>query len=126
MARNHSTEFHTSKQDEPVTTELLNKALEVPGLTRKHDVGGGHHYQSDQQSTKITDYKINTREEDLFSSDTIGTEDVTKVMRKAFNMVERFINNMLPKSSRLQAPTIVEDSNETINRNKSQIWFLLL
>ena len=43
MAGSHITEFHTPEQEEPVTTELLNKALNVPELTRKHGVGGGHH-----------------------------------------------------------------------------------
>ena len=33
-------------------------------------------------------------------------------------MVKGFINDMLPKSSRLQAPTIVKDNNKTTNRNK--------
>ena len=39
-------------------------------------------------------------------------------MGKTLNMVKGFINGMLPKSSYLQAPTIVEDSNETTNRNE--------
>ena len=47
MAGSHITESHTSKQEEPVTSELLNKASNVPGLTRKHDAGGGHYNQSD-------------------------------------------------------------------------------
>ena len=33
-------------------------------------------------------------------------------------MVEGFINDMLSKSSRLQAPTIIRDNNKTININK--------
>ena len=43
MVGSRITEFHTSKQEEPVTTELLNKASNVPELTCKHDAGGGHH-----------------------------------------------------------------------------------
>ena len=39
-------------------------------------------------------------------------------MRKTLNMVEGFINNMLPKSSHLQTPTYVEDSNKTTNINE--------
>ena len=39
-------------------------------------------------------------------------------MGKTLNMVEGFINDMNLKSSYLQAPTIVEDSNETTNRNE--------
>ena len=39
-------------------------------------------------------------------------------MGKALNMVERFISDMLPKSSYLQVPAIVEDSNGTTNGNE--------
>ena len=39
-------------------------------------------------------------------------------MGKTLNMVEGFIKDMLPKSTRLQAPTIVIDNNETTNRNE--------
>ena len=39
-------------------------------------------------------------------------------MGKTLNMVEGFVNDMLPKSSYLQAPTVVEDSNETTNGNE--------
>ena len=46
MAGSHITKFHTSKQEEPITTELLNKASNVPKLTYKHDAGRGHHNQS--------------------------------------------------------------------------------
>ena len=53
-----------------------------------------------------------------FPSNTVEKEDVTKVMRKTLNMVEGFINDMLPKSTYLQAPTIVEDNNKTTNRNE--------
>ena len=81
-------------------------------------VVGGHHNQSNQRSSKPTDYKINTCEDGSFSSETMGKEDVAKVIGKTLNMVEGFINVMLPKSSRLQAPTIVEDINETTNRNE--------
>ena len=48
----------------------------------------------------------------------MGKEGVAKVMGKTLNMVEGFINDMLPKSSHLQAPTIVEDNNNTTNRNE--------
>ena len=37
MAGSHITKFYRSKQEEPVTTELLNKVSNVPELTRKHD-----------------------------------------------------------------------------------------
>ena len=33
-------------------------------------------------------------------------------------MLERFISDMISKSNYLQAPTIVEDSNETTNENE--------
>ena len=33
-------------------------------------------------------------------------------------MVKGFINDMLPKSNCLQAPTIIEDSNETTYKNE--------
>ena len=39
MGGSHITKFHTSKQEEPVTTELLNKASNLPGLTCKHSAG---------------------------------------------------------------------------------------
>ena len=56
----HITEFRTSEQKEPVPTELLNKASNVPGLNLKHGAGGGQHNRSDQRSAKPTDYKLNT------------------------------------------------------------------
>ena len=80
MTGSHIIEFHTSKQEEPVTTELLNKVSNVPGLTCKHDAGGGHHNQSDQQSAKPTDYKLNTHENDSFSSDAVGKKVVFKLL----------------------------------------------
>ena len=49
----------------------------------------------------------------------MGKEDVAKVMGKTLNMVKGFTNVMLPKSSRLQVPTIVKDNNETTNRNET-------
>ena len=39
-------------------------------------------------------------------------------MGKNLNMVEGFMNIMMPKSSCLQAATIVEDSNKTTKRNE--------
>ena len=111
MMRSHITEFHTSKQEEPVITELLNKASNVPGLIHKHGASGRHHNQSDGTSAKPTDYKLNTRKDGSFPPNIVGKEDVTKVMGKTHNMVEGFINDMLPKSSRLQAPTTVDNIN---------------
>ena len=64
------------------------------------------------------DYKLNTREDGSFFSNTVEKEDVAKVMGKTLNMVEGFINVMLPKSNCLKAPIIVEDNKETTNRNK--------
>ena len=58
MTGSHITEFHTSEQEEPVTTELLNKASDVPGLTCKHDDGGRHYNQSNQISAKPTNYNV--------------------------------------------------------------------
>ena len=43
MTGSHITKFHTSKQEEPVTTELLNKASNVPELTYRDDASGVHH-----------------------------------------------------------------------------------
>ena len=118
MAGSHIAEFHASKQEEPVTTELLNKALDVPEVTCKHVAGGGHHNQNDPRSAKSTDYKPNTCKNDSFSSNTVGKKDIAKVMGRTINMVEGFINDMLPKSSYLQDPTIVKDSNKTTNINE--------
>ena len=39
-------------------------------------------------------------------------------MGKTLNMVEGFINDVLPKSSCLETPTVAENSNETTNRNR--------
>ena len=118
MAGSHITELHTSKQEESVMTELLNKALNIPGLSCKHGTSRGHPNQSDSQSANSTDYRLNTHMDGSFSSNTIGNKDVAKVIGKSLNMVEEFINDMLPKSSYLQAPTIVKDSNETTIRNE--------
>ena len=82
MAESHITEFHTPKQEELVATELLNKALNVPEVTRKHGSDEGHHNQSDPQSAKSADCKLNTCKDELFSSDTIGNRDITRVMGK--------------------------------------------
>ena len=82
MPGNHITEFHTTKQKEPVTTELLNKLSTIPEVTRKHDADGGHHNQSDPQSAKSADCKLNASKDESFSSDTIGNGDVARVMGK--------------------------------------------
>ena len=120
MAGSHVIEFHTSKQRELVTTKLLNKASNVSGLTLQYGVGGGHRNQSNRRSVKPTDYKLNiTHEDDSFSSNTVGKEDVAKVIGKTLIIVEGFVNVILPKSSRLKAPTIMEDNKETTNRNES-------
>ena len=66
MAGSHITEFHTLEHKEPVTTELLNKVSNVPEVTRKHDTGQRHHNQSDPQSAKSADCKLNTRKDELF------------------------------------------------------------
>ena len=68
MTGSYITKFHTSKQEEPVTTELLNKASNVLELIRKHDAGRGHHNPSDSQSAKSTDYKLNTCKNDSYPS----------------------------------------------------------
>ena len=118
MVKSHIIEFHTSKPKESFTTELLNKASNVPGLTHKHSAGEGHHNQSNWIYAKPTDYKLNIRKDGSFSSNTVGKKDVAKFMGKTLNIVKKFINNMLPKLSRFQAPIIVEDNNEIINRNE--------
>ena len=118
MAGSYITKSHIFKQEESVTTELLNKTSNVPGLTRKHDAGGGYHNQSNRRSAKPIDHKLNTCEDSSFPFNTVEKEDVAKVMGKTLNMVEGFINDMLPKSTYLQAPTIVEDNNKTTNRNE--------
>ena len=82
MTGSHITEFYTSKQEGPVTTELLNQVLNEPEVTCKHGAGGGHHNQSDPGSAKPTDFKLNTRKDDSFSSNTVGKKDVAKVMGK--------------------------------------------
>ena len=72
IAGSHITELHTPKQEEPVTTELLNKVSDVLEVTHKHGAGGGRHNQSDPQSAKSADCKLNTRKDEPFSSDAIG------------------------------------------------------
>ena len=118
MVGNHITIFYTPKQEEPVTTELLNKVSNVPEVTRKHGAYGGYNNQSDPQTSKSTDCKLNICKNESFSSDTTGNGDVARVMRKTFNIVEGLISDMLPKSSYLQGSTIVKDNNETTNGNE--------
>ena len=118
MARSHIIKFHTLKQEELFTTELLNKASNIPETTCKHDTGGGNHNQSGPRSATSTGYKLNTRKDDSFFSNTVGKKDVAKVMGKSLNMVREFINDMLPKSIYIQDPTIGKDSNKTTNRNE--------
>ena len=87
-------------------------------MTRKHGADGGHHIQCDLQSVKFADCRFNTCKDESFFFNTIENEDIAKVMGKTLNIVEGFINDMLPKSSYLRASTIVEDSNETTNGNE--------
>ena len=65
------TKFHTHKHKEPVTTELLNKVLNAPGAARKYNTSRGHHNRSDTQSTTSIDYKLATRKDESFSSETV-------------------------------------------------------
>ena len=118
MTGSHITEFHIPKHKEPVTTELLNKVLNVLELTHKHGASQGHHNQSDPQSTKSADCKLPTRKDESFSSNVIRNRDVAKVMGKTLDMVEGFISDILPKSSYLKVPNIVKDSNETTDGMK--------
>ena len=118
MSVSHITEFHTLEHEEPVTTDLLNKVSNAPEVTRKHNAGWRHHNRSDSKSTTCADCKLPTCKDESFSSNTIGNGDVLEVMGENNDMVERLISDMLPKSSYLQAPTIVKDSNETTNGNE--------
>ena len=118
MAESHITEFHTPKHKEPFTTELLNKVLNVPEVTHKHDAGRGHHNQSDPSSTKSVDCKNPTCKDESFSSNAIGNGNITKNIGKNLDMAEGIFRDMLRKSSYLKTPTIVKDSNETTDENK--------
>ena len=89
MAGSHITEFHRHEQEEPVTTELLNKVSHVQEVTHKHYAGGGNHNQSDPKSTTSADCKLPTRKGDMIS-----------------------------ELSYLEAPTSTKDSNETSNENR--------
>ena len=79
MAGSNITKFHTHKHKEPVTTELLNKVSNTPEVTRKHDVGRGHHNRSDPQSTTSADCKLPTRKDESFSSDAVKMETLQKL-----------------------------------------------
>ena len=83
MTGSHITEFHTSRQEEPDTTDLLNKVLDVPEETPKHGTDEGHHNQCDPQFAKSADCKLNTPKDESFSSDTLGNRDVAKVRGKS-------------------------------------------
>ena len=120
MPGSHITEFHITKQKEPVTTELLNMVSNVPEVTCKYGADGGHHNQSDSQSAKSADCKLNASKDESFFSNIIGNGDVARVIRKILNMMEGFISDILPKSSYLQAPTIVEDSHDTTDGNEME------
>ena len=87
-------------------------------MTLKHGAGRGHYNQSNPQSTKSADCKVATCKDESFSSNAIGNGDVTEVMGGNLDMVEGFISDMLPESSYLEAPAVVEDSNETTDRNE--------
>ena len=58
MAGSHITKFHTHEHEEPVTTELLNKISNTPGVVCKHNICQEHHNRSDTQSTTSVDYKL--------------------------------------------------------------------
>ena len=79
MAGSHITKFHKHKQVEPVTTELLNKVLNAPGVTCKHNVGRGHHNRSDTQSTTYLDRKLATRKDESFSFEVVRMKALQKL-----------------------------------------------
>ena len=118
MAGSHTTKFHTHKHKEPVTTELLNKVPNEPGVTHKHNVGRGHHNRSDPQSTTSADYKLATCKDESFSSEAVKNGDITEIMGNTLNMAEGFINDMVSETSHMDDPTVVKDNNKTTTVSK--------
>ena len=102
----------------PVTTKLLNKVLNAPGAVHKHNTGQGHHNRSDTQSTTFIDCKLSTRKDESFSSNAVKYWDVAEIIGDNLNMVEGFINDMVLETSHMNAPTVVEDNNETTTMSK--------
>ena len=51
--------------------------------------------------------------DESFSSDTVKNGGVAEIMGDTFNMVEGFINDMVLETSHMDAPTVIEDNNET-------------
>ena len=113
MAGSHITKFYTHQDKEPVTSELLNKVSNSPLAARKYNMGWGHHNRSDKKSTTSVDCKLATCKNESFSSDTVKNGGVAEIVVDTLNNVEGFINDMVLETSHIDAPTVVEDKNET-------------
>ena len=114
MAWSHITKLPTHKHKEPVTTELLDKVSNAPGVTCKHNVDQGHHNRSDTQSTTSVHCKLVTRKDESFSSDTVKNRDFAKTIWGTLNMVAGFLNDMVLETSHMDAPTLVKNNNEKL------------
>ena len=125
MTGSHITKFHTHKDEQPVTTDLLSQENQDYDnehdqqlMTCKHDTGQGHHNPSDPQSTTSVDYKLATRKDESFTSEAVKNGGVAEIMEDTLNMVEGFINDMVSETSHTDAPTVVKDNNEMIAVSK--------
>ena len=87
-------------------------------MTCKHGAGRIHHNQSDPQSTKSANCRLPARKDESFCCNAIGNGDLAEVKTKTLDMVEGFISHMLPKSSYLEAPTIIKNNNKTTDENE--------
>ena len=108
IAGSHITKFHTHKQKELVTTELLNKVSNAPGVACEHNIGQGRHNRSDTQFITSIDCKLATHKDKWFPSDAVKNGGITEIIGDTLNMVEGFINDVVLETSHMDAPIVVE------------------
>mmetsp|Transcript_22716 Transcript_22716/g.23020 ORF Transcript_22716/g.23020 Transcript_22716/m.23020 type:complete len:485 (+) Transcript_22716:808-2262(+) len=114
---------NTSTFDELKEVETLEKSMDTDSVDSRKLLSECQESLTIPPSlkaliTKSADCKLPTRKDASFSSDAVGNGDVAEVMGKTLDMVAGVISDMLSESSYLEAPTIVEDSNETTNENE--------
>ena len=89
-------------------------------MTCKHDTSRRYHKLSNSYSTTSVDCKLATGKNESFLSETVKNGDITDIMGELatmvesdLNTVERFINDIVSETGHKDAPTVVENNNET-------------
>jgi len=121
---NDLTMKYTSKTlDKLKVVETLENSMDTDSVDSRKLLSEGQESSTIPPSpkgliVKAADCKPSTLKDESFSSDAVGNGDVAEVMGKTLDMVAGVISDMLSESNYLEAPTIVENSNETTNENE--------